>query len=74
MHTPFFGFDNVSAVKQMDPRFSYNGTSEYDMRLRYKIISKFFDQNLGKTLEMIKDNFSHSILVVVGDHGPREVP
>eukprot|EP00702_Spironucleus_salmonicida_P006643 EST47934.1 Sulfatase [Spironucleus salmonicida] len=60
-HTPFTGYDQ--------PKF-YDNAIEND----YQRVANYADRQLGDLVAHLRLNDPHSLLVVVGDHGPRERP
>ncbi|TNJ30697.1 Sulfatase [Giardia muris] len=77
-HTPFFGYDkpefytnNISARE--DPDDFVKALLDDPFLSRYTTVLSYADEYfIGETINFIQRNYPETIVVVLGDHGPRK--
>ncbi|CAL6108774.1 Sulfatase [Hexamita inflata] len=73
-HMPFMGYDDhkfYEPFKFGSGVESMKGQHKVD---RYTTLAKYADHYIGEVVDYIKQNHNNTVLVVLGDHGAREVP
>lgn len=72
-HIPYFGFDNPNQYDAIDPKIS-RFSSEHKKK-RFLRVNKYMDKNyIGSMLDFLKKEDNNTIVVIVGDHGTRDIP
>ncbi|KAH0570138.1 Sulfatase [Spironucleus salmonicida] len=63
----WFTIDTHQYWNGYDQKQFYNKSIEHD----YVRMANYFDQQLGTLVNFLKVNFSNTIIIITGDHGPR---
>ena len=72
-HIPYFGFDNIDQYDKIDPKISR--FSAEHKKQRFIRVNKYTDKHyIGGMIDFLKKKDNNTIVVVLGDHGTRDVP
>lgn len=72
-HIPYFGFDNIDQYEQINTKISR--FSNEHKKHRFIRINKYTDKHyIGGMIDFLKKEDNNTIVVVLGDHGTRDIP
>lgn len=72
-HIPYYGFDNPDQYDKIDSKIST--FSNAHKKMRFIRVNKYTDKNyIGEMLDFLKREDNNTIVIVMGDHGTRDVP
>ncbi|CAL6063404.1 Sulfatase [Hexamita inflata] len=74
-HQPFQGFDNDEFYEPFQfGKGRYSKQTLHGQADRYATVAKYMDNYVGQVIDFLQKEHSNTIVVLVGDHGAREVP
>ncbi|CAL6097003.1 Sulfatase [Hexamita inflata] len=74
-HQAFQGFDNDEFYEPFKfGQGRYGSQRLQDQINRYATVAKYMDNYVGQVVNNLKEKHNNTIVVLVGDHGAREVP
>ncbi|CAL5983715.1 Sulfatase [Hexamita inflata] len=73
-HMPFTGQDDLKFYEPFKFGTGVESIQEKHKVDRYTTVAKYADHYIGEVVDYIKQNHNNTVLVVLGDHGAREVP
>ncbi|CAL6027324.1 Sulfatase [Hexamita inflata] len=74
-HQAFQGFDNDEFYEPFKfGQGRYGSQQLQDQINRYATVAKYMDNYVGQVVNHLKEKHNNTIVVLVGDHGAREVP
>ncbi|CAL6116281.1 Sulfatase [Hexamita inflata] len=74
-HQPFQGFDNDEFYEPFKfGQGRYSKQTIHGQADRYATVAKYMDNYVGQVVKFLQQQHNNTIVVLVGDHGAREVP
>ncbi|CAL6051533.1 Sulfatase [Hexamita inflata] len=73
-HMPFSGQDDNKFYEQFKFGEGISGFGSNKRVDRYSTVVKYTDHYIGQVVDFLRNNYNNTVVVVLGDHGAREVP